>query len=118
MWKIPARAVMTAAMALTFLLSLTSHEVFADQTIKLPPGTKVQIHGNSATINNGGGGNGLKGDYSCFCTKSGSCQLTQYPNAMFCGTLGGGDACLGSCVMSTTSGIAAPAAAKPKARAQ
>ena len=40
MRKMPV--VITAALALMFSISLTSHQALADQTIKLPPAAKVQ----------------------------------------------------------------------------
>jgi hypothetical protein len=111
MWKMRASAVVTTAFAFMFLMSFASNQVFADETVKLSPGAKVEVHGNSAIINNGG--NGETGSFNCDCWGgSGTCKLTRGPNAITC--TGNAGSCTGSCVLTTsTEGVtAAPPASK------
>jgi hypothetical protein len=106
-----------AVLAFVFTLSIVN-AVSAEgskgaQSIKVPPGAKVQVHGNSAMISGGGGGSGVTGTFECVCDKGGgSCSIGVISTTMNC-FKGTGDTCSGSCYLySKTSGNTGPAAAK------
>ena len=112
MWKMRLCVFVTATLALTIFLSLASLEVFADQTIKLSPGAKVEIRGNTAMIRNGGGGGpGEEGDWHCNCSKTGSCTITKSSDGIKCSK--GNGTCNGSCLLETSSTGVAPGMAPP-----
>ena len=109
----------TAVIAALALVSvLTAHKADADQTIKLPPGAKVEIHGSSAMIRNGGGGNGIAGTFDCKCTGEGGgqCMITSSSSGLICSNgPPGAKECKGACILITsTTGVmgVGPAAAK------
>jgi hypothetical protein len=113
----PVTGVMAVCAAgFIFLMSFASNQVFADQTIKLSPGAKVEIQGNTAIINNGGG-NGIAGTYNCFCSAGGAgeCQMVQYSGAVICQASASGG-CTKSCVLSTSTGRVSPAAPAAKSK--
>lgn len=83
-------------------------QAWADQSVKLPPNATVKIEGNSALINDGGGGGpGESGTFTCGCVAgSGSCKMTRTGNAIVC-TNNDGATCKGSCeIQTTTTGVA------------
>jgi len=114
MRKIRARVLMTATLVLTLLFSFAPLEGFADQSIKLSPNAKVEIHGTSAIINNGGGGAGEMGTWECNCRGKGQCKLTRDPNSIMCSSNGG--SCTGACQLSTSTGSVTQGMTAPKAK--
>ena len=110
MWRVTATAVM-AACVLGFASMMATHSASAvENSVKIPAGAKAEIHGNTAIIRGGGGGNGVSGTYNCTCVGgAGACALQQYPNAVMCGPLGD-TGCKGSCALITTTTGAAAAA--------
>jgi hypothetical protein len=88
------------------------------QSMKLPPGAKAEIHGTTAIIHNGGGGNGIAGTFDCKCTGEGGgqCMITSSSSGLICSNgPPGAKECKGACILITsTTGVmgVGPAAAK------
>ena len=97
MREMPATA-FVACCAVGFMLSMSSHgAAAAENSVKIPAGAKAEIHGNTAIIRNGGGGNGVVGTYNCACVgEPGACVVTPSGPVMLCSTPGPPNAC-GNC---------------------
>lgn len=116
MWKVPTSVLVAAILALMFLFSSGSLEVFAEQSVKVPPNAKVEIRGTSAIISGGGGGGaGETGTFECNCGGTGSCKLTRGSNAVIC-TNNSPATCNGSCTLSTSTTGLRPGTAAAKAK--
>ena len=116
MWKIPTRVLVAAILALMFLFSSGSLEVFAEQSVKVPPNAKVVISGKTAIISGGGGGGaGETGSYECNCGGSGTCKLTRGSNMVLC-TNNSPATCNGACTLTTSTTGLNPGIAAAKSK--
>ncbi len=83
--------------------------------IAIPKGVTPQIEGNQVTMRNNNGN--VSGTFSCTCSKSGACSVSNTGTAIVCIDLGGANHCTGTCSMGTViSARAAGAATKNKSQ--
>lgn len=107
-----------AALALISMLAMAVQTAQAEDKMPIPQGAKAVIHGTSAMINNGGGGNGVTASVDCKCTGEGGgeCMLTSGGSSLICSNgPPGAKECKGACILIvSTTGVmgVGPAAAK------
>ena len=83
--------------------------------IAIPKGVTPQIDGNQVTMRNNNGN--VSGTFSCTCSKSGACSVSNTGTAIVCIDLGGANHCTGTCSMGTVvTGARAGAANKNKSQ--
>jgi len=81
--------------ALSALLSSATAET---NRLTIPKGVTPQIEGNTVTMRNN---NGVSGSFSCTCSKSGACSVSNTGTAIICLDIGGTNHCTGSCSLGT-----------------
>jgi hypothetical protein len=107
--------VLFVGLAIIALMASSAREGRAE-SLKLPPGTKVSIQGQTARINGGAGGTGVSGSYDCSCfAGKGTCTVWNSEGSLGCAKSAGPGACSTECKLVVfTTGVSGSTPARGK----